>query len=254
MFLGGGTPSLMDPAWAAEIVGAARRLWTPAADLEVTLEAKPTDAEAARVRRLRAAGVNRLSLGLQSLEDEALAFLGRNHDAATAIRAAAGGGPRPSPVSRRPDLRPPRPDARRVGGRTAAGHRPRGLSTSRPTAHHRGRHRLRPGGEARPDRPAGRRRRRGALRHHPIGAGKRGASRPMRSPTTPAARPPARAHKPRLLAGAGLCGRRARRACGGSPPGASASHASRRQARRLHRPCRGRRRRVRRRPRIAQPH
>jgi oxygen-independent coproporphyrinogen-3 oxidase len=87
VFLGGGTPSLMDPAWAAEIVTAARRLWTPATDLEVTLEANPTDAEAARFEAFAAAGVNRLSLGLQSLEDEALAFLGRNHDAATAIRA-----------------------------------------------------------------------------------------------------------------------------------------------------------------------
>ena len=88
VFLGGGTPSLMDPAWAADIVAAARRLWTPADDLEVTLEANPTDAEAARFDAFAQAGVNRLSLGLQSLEDEALAFLGRNHDAATAIRAA----------------------------------------------------------------------------------------------------------------------------------------------------------------------
>ena len=88
VFLGGGTPSLMDPAWAAEIVAAARRLWASAADLEVTLEANPTDAEAARFDAFAAAGVNRLSLGLQSLQDEALVFLGRNHDAATAIRAA----------------------------------------------------------------------------------------------------------------------------------------------------------------------
>ena len=88
VFLGGGTPSLMDPAWAAEIVAAARRLWTPATDLEVTLEANPTDAEAARFAAFADAGVNRLSLGLQSLDDAALAFLGRNHDAAAAIRAA----------------------------------------------------------------------------------------------------------------------------------------------------------------------
>ncbi|MDB5426327.1 MAG: oxygen-independent coproporphyrinogen oxidase [Phenylobacterium sp.] len=88
IFLGGGTPSLMDPAWAAEMVAAARRLWTPAPDLEVTLEANPTDAEAARFDAFAAAGVNRLSLGLQSLDDAALRFLGRNHDAATAVRAA----------------------------------------------------------------------------------------------------------------------------------------------------------------------
>jgi oxygen-independent coproporphyrinogen-3 oxidase len=87
IFLGGGTPSLMDPAWAGEMIAAARRVWTPAADLEVTLEANPTDAEAARFAAFAAAGVNRLSLGLQSLDDAALTFLGRNHDAATAIRA-----------------------------------------------------------------------------------------------------------------------------------------------------------------------
>ena len=88
VFFGGGTPSLMDPVWVAAIVEAARRLWTPAADLEVSLEANPTDAEAARFAALADAGVNRLSLGLQSLDDAALTFLGRNHDAASAIRAA----------------------------------------------------------------------------------------------------------------------------------------------------------------------
>jgi oxygen-independent coproporphyrinogen-3 oxidase len=88
VFLGGGTPSLMDPAWAGEMIAAAKRLWAPAADLEVTLEANPTDAEAQRFAGFADAGVNRLSLGLQSLDDAALGFLGRNHDAATAVRAA----------------------------------------------------------------------------------------------------------------------------------------------------------------------
>ena len=88
VFFGGGTPSLMDPAWAAEIVEAARRLWTPAPDLEISLEANPTDAEADRFGAFAAAGVNRLSLGLQALDDEALAFLGRNHGAAEGVRAA----------------------------------------------------------------------------------------------------------------------------------------------------------------------
>jgi len=88
IFFGGGTPSLMDPAWAAEIVAAARRLWTPAADLEISLEANPTDAEADRFAALADAGVNRLSLGLQALDDDALRFLGRNHDAAEGRRAA----------------------------------------------------------------------------------------------------------------------------------------------------------------------
>ena len=97
IFFGGGTPSLMDPAWAARIIDTARSLWTPRPDLEVTLEANPTDAEAARFGAFADAGINRLSLGLQSLDDEALVFLGRNHDADTAIRAtraAAGAFPR----------------------------------------------------------------------------------------------------------------------------------------------------------------
>ena len=88
VFLGGGTPSLMDPAWAADIVAMARRLWDAAPGLEVSLEANPTDAEAGRFAAFAEAGVNRLSLGLQSFDDAALKFLGRNHDAAEARRAA----------------------------------------------------------------------------------------------------------------------------------------------------------------------
>jgi oxygen-independent coproporphyrinogen-3 oxidase len=87
VFFGGGTPSLMDPAWAVQIVEAAKRLWTPAADLEITLEANPTDAESERFAAFAQAGVSRLSLGVQALNDEALAFLGRNHDAGAARRA-----------------------------------------------------------------------------------------------------------------------------------------------------------------------
>jgi oxygen-independent coproporphyrinogen-3 oxidase len=88
IFFGGGTPSLMDPTWTAAIIKAARRLWPAAPDLEVSLEANPTDAEADRFAAFAAAGVGRLSLGLQSLDDEALRFLGRNHGAAEARRAA----------------------------------------------------------------------------------------------------------------------------------------------------------------------
>ena len=88
VFFGGGTPSLMDPDWAGEILAAAQRVFEPAPDLEVTLEANPTDAEAGRFAAFAAAGVNRLSLGVQSLDDAALAFLGRNHSAAEARRAA----------------------------------------------------------------------------------------------------------------------------------------------------------------------
>ncbi|MBS0409762.1 MAG: radical SAM family heme chaperone HemW [Proteobacteria bacterium] len=88
VFLGGGTPSLMDPALAARIVEACRTLWTAGTDLEVTLEANPTDAETDRFAAFRDAGVNRLSLGLQALDDAALKMLGRNHDAAAGRRAA----------------------------------------------------------------------------------------------------------------------------------------------------------------------
>jgi oxygen-independent coproporphyrinogen-3 oxidase len=88
IFFGGGTPSLMDPKLVGEIVSRACELFEAAPDLEVTLEANPTDAEADRFFAFAEAGVNRLSLGVQSLDDAALAFLGRNHDAAAAIRAA----------------------------------------------------------------------------------------------------------------------------------------------------------------------
>ncbi len=87
VFLGGGTPSLMAPGDVARVIAAARALWTPATDLEVTLEANPADAEPGRFAVLADAGVNRLSLGVQSLDDQALAFLGRDHDAAAARRA-----------------------------------------------------------------------------------------------------------------------------------------------------------------------
>lgn len=87
IFFGGGTPSLMDPAAVARVIETARRLWTPAADLEISLEANPTDAEADRFSALAAAGVARLSLGVQSLRDEALTLLGRDHDAGAARRA-----------------------------------------------------------------------------------------------------------------------------------------------------------------------
>lgn len=88
IFFGGGTPSLMDPDWAGELIAQARRLWTPADNLEITLEANPTDAEADRFAAFAGVGVNRLSLGLQALDDQALKLLGRNHDAASGRRAA----------------------------------------------------------------------------------------------------------------------------------------------------------------------
>ena len=87
IFFGGGTPSLMEPSTVAAIIGAARRHWDPADDLEITLEANPNSVEAGRFAELAGAGVNRLSLGLQSFDDAALAFLGRAHSSSEGLAA-----------------------------------------------------------------------------------------------------------------------------------------------------------------------
>ena len=79
IFFGGGTPSLMPPALVADLIAAADRHWGLSVDVEITLEANPNSVEAARFADLGAAGVNRVSLGLQALDDEALQFLGRAH-------------------------------------------------------------------------------------------------------------------------------------------------------------------------------
>jgi oxygen-independent coproporphyrinogen-3 oxidase len=80
IFFGGGTPSLMEPATVAAVIEAADRHWGLAETVEITLEANPSSVEAGRFADLAAAGVNRVSLGLQSLDDDALRFLGRAHD------------------------------------------------------------------------------------------------------------------------------------------------------------------------------
>ena len=72
IFFGGGTPSLMQPETVAAVIDEATRLWGADADVEITLEANPTSVEAAKLRAFREAGVNRLSLGVQSLEEESL--------------------------------------------------------------------------------------------------------------------------------------------------------------------------------------
>jgi len=87
IFFGGGTPSLMEPATVAAVIDAATTYWTPSPDIEITLEANPNSVEAARFADLAVAGVNRLSLGLQSFDDEALEFLGRAHSAREGFRA-----------------------------------------------------------------------------------------------------------------------------------------------------------------------
>jgi putative oxygen-independent coproporphyrinogen III oxidase len=89
IFFGGGTPSLMAPGTVAAILDALARHWTIASDAEVTLEANPTSVEATRFRGYRAAGVNRVSLGVQALDDKALAALGRLHSAREALEAVA---------------------------------------------------------------------------------------------------------------------------------------------------------------------
>lgn len=89
IFFGGGTPSLMAPGAVAAVIDRARALFPPRGDIEITLEANPTDAEAARFAALSDAGVNRLSMGVQALDDAALAFLGRNHSTDEARRAVA---------------------------------------------------------------------------------------------------------------------------------------------------------------------
>jgi putative oxygen-independent coproporphyrinogen III oxidase len=87
IFFGGGTPSLMPPSTVAALIEAAEDRWGLAQDVEITLEANPSSVEAERFADLALAGVNRVSLGLQALDDAALHFLGRAHDTAEGLAA-----------------------------------------------------------------------------------------------------------------------------------------------------------------------
>ena len=89
IFFGGGTPSLMAPATLGAVIERIADRWSLSADAEITLEANPTSSEAGRLVAYRDAGVNRVSLGVQALDDAALVLLGRGHDGAEAIRAVA---------------------------------------------------------------------------------------------------------------------------------------------------------------------
>lgn len=89
VFFGGGTPSLMEPETVGAVLERVAAHWAVAPDVEVTLEANPTSVDAGRFRGYRAAGVNRLSLGVQSLDDAALKRLGRLHSAREALNALA---------------------------------------------------------------------------------------------------------------------------------------------------------------------
>ena len=87
VFFGGGTPSLMPPRTVAALLDRAAARWRLAENVEITLEANPTAAETATLAAMAAAGVNRVSIGVQALDDDALRFLGRGHDAAAALAA-----------------------------------------------------------------------------------------------------------------------------------------------------------------------
>jgi len=89
MFFGGGTPSLMEPETVAALIARTRQLWDSAPEIEITLEANPTSVEASRFAALAEAGVNRVSLGVQALEPQALKFLGREHSTDEALDALA---------------------------------------------------------------------------------------------------------------------------------------------------------------------
>lgn len=89
IFFGGGTPSLMHPESVATLIADAKSLFAPIDSLEVTLEANPTSTEQTRLAVIREAGVNRISLGIQSLDDASLKRLGRQHGAGEAIEALA---------------------------------------------------------------------------------------------------------------------------------------------------------------------
>jgi len=87
IFFGGGTPSLMETRTVSRILEIIANHWTVASDAEITLEANPTSVEAERFEGYRSAGVNRVSLGVQSLKDDVLRFLGRQHSASEAVKA-----------------------------------------------------------------------------------------------------------------------------------------------------------------------
>lgn len=84
IFFGGGTPSLMPPETVAAIIDHAAKIWHFASDIEITLEANPTSIEADKFHNFRTAGINRVSVGVQALDDAALKFLGRGHSSAEA--------------------------------------------------------------------------------------------------------------------------------------------------------------------------
>src|SRR5512143_521189 len=98
LFFGGGTPSLWEPEQLGRVVRGVKGRFATTGDLEITVECNPTSLDGERAAALAGAGVNRLSIGVQSLRDPELRFLGRLHDAAGAVRAIEGASR--SPIAR----------------------------------------------------------------------------------------------------------------------------------------------------------
>ena len=118
IFIGGGTPSLFSPQAIDRLLADIRARLPLEPDCEITLEANPGTFERDRFRAFRAAGVTRLSVGVQSFNDAHLQALGRVHDRAQAHRRGRGGGQRLRHLQPRPDVRAAGPDAGRARGAT----------------------------------------------------------------------------------------------------------------------------------------
>ena len=140
IFFGGGTPSLMQPQSVQAILDSIGKHWSVAPDVEVTLEANPTSVEATRFRGYRAAGVNRVSLGVQALDDAALKELGRLHTAQEALDAVAVARSIFERYSFDLDLCAAAPDACGLGRRTQARHRRSGRASLALSTDHRAGH------------------------------------------------------------------------------------------------------------------
>ncbi len=134
IFFGGGTPSLMEPQTVGAILDAVAQHWTVAPDVEVTLEANPTSVEATRFAGYRAAGVNRVSLGVQALDDAALKALGRMHTADEALAAVAIARGAFRALFVRPHLCAARPDRAGLARRARRAPSPKRPSISRSTS------------------------------------------------------------------------------------------------------------------------
>ena len=152
IFIGGGTPSLMSAGTVGAILDEIERLWTIAPGAEVTLEANPSSVEAGRFRDYRAAGINRVSLGVQSLDDEVLRTLGPPAHGRGGACGNRRGARHVRALLLRPDLRAAAADARGVARRARSGPVARGRAPLALPAHHRGRHAVRRSPRPRPAR------------------------------------------------------------------------------------------------------